>query len=197
MPDAIHYPYGEEPKRLQAGENLTAYRVGRYYSLTLPQYSREATEIIRMVATAHWERSDGAWHVHASHHQTLQRAMDQVAVIPGMDRAPGPRRATVDTQVATRPQRSLIPADADFEVGQILTYRRKPVAVERLGAPFMADSRNAKWGKPELAGKMVRYAYHHPASQEEVHAWERTLEDRRQALEVEQLIDEATPEPEF
>lgn len=193
MPEPI--PYGQEPARLLAGKHLIAYRFGSHYSIELPVFNREAVEIIRMVPTAHWERSDGAWYVRTSRHEALQKAMDRIAAIPGMDRAPGQRHGA-DTEAAAKPavkpQRTLILADTPCEIGQIMTYRRKPVAVEHLGRPFMADARYAKWGKPELCGAMVRYASHHPASPEEIAAWDRKLEERRLAAE-----ETAAPEPEF
>lgn len=199
MPEAI--PYGQEPAVLRAGENLIAHRTGRYYSLTLPEYSREATDIIREVATAFWERSDGAWRVRASRHETLQKAMDRIAAIPGMDKAPVSYRPTDASDILRKPvataQKTLILADTPCEIGQILTYRRKAVAVEHIGRAFTADSRYAKWGKPELCGKLVRYATHHPASAEEIAAWEQTLEERGRAVEPAQDHAEAAAEPEF
>ncbi|WP_411839675.1 hypothetical protein [Paracoccus sp. ME4] len=197
MTDAM--PHEAEPKILRAGEHLIAHRMARYYALLLPVYSPEATAIIKGVPGAHWERSDGAWHVRASNHQTLQRAMDRIAAIPGMDRAARPGRATATgvgaAQAGRSTQRTLVLADIPCEVGQILSYRRKPVAVEHVGRAFMADSRYAKWGKADLCGRMVRFASHHPASADEIAAWERVLEERARVVEPDRDHVEAVDEP--
>jgi hypothetical protein len=73
--------------------------------------------------------------------------------------------------------RTLVRLDDGIAAGTILSVKKGPAMVERMGAPFVGEPKYARWGKPELVGSMLRYAYHRPATEAEIELAAEACED--------------------
>lgn len=201
-----HVPYGQEPERIDIAPDVYAVKLGLYYHIKFP-YNREAVEVMRMVATAHYAREMNGWAARQARHEDIRKALIKIDEILGPDRhaaREARERAAAEKGAKpakpAKPQRVIVPVEDGVKAGQVLEIKKKHVTVERLGAPFTADSRYARWGKPEMVGAIVRYAYHRPSTEAEIEAFRQEQLEAQEA-EVpepdpdEDTSDQLTPEP--
>lgn len=159
---------GETPDRIYAAKDIYAIRTGRNYQLVFP-FSREAVAIVKSIPTAHFVPEMRGWSVQANRFRELDAGLQR------LHRALEPRPssdARSSTGVGAQARdRTLMPVSADLSVGCILPLKGAHVTVLGFGKPFVADQRYSAWGRPELAGAQVRYAYHRPATDAEIASW--------------------------
>ncbi|MBW3243326.1 hypothetical protein KUV57_11520 [Epibacterium sp. DP7N7-1] len=169
-----HVPYGQEPERIDISPDVYAIKIGLYYHITFP-YSQEAVNIMRKVATAHFSPEMKGWAARGSRHEDIREALGEIsktlnanrnAVSRQRDTYAAKSRSKPDKPV--KPQRVLVPIEDGLRAGDVLELKKKHITVERLGTPFTADSRYARWGKPEMVGSLVRYAYYRPSTEAEI-----------------------------
>lgn len=161
-------PYGAEPVLLDAGKGIIAHKLHRHYTLRFP-FCREGTEIVRSLPTARWSPAGGGeWSIDAFQYRGLRKAMLRIASLLPDTKIAKTQSGNLDIKVTVLLERGLI-------CGDLLHYKRKPVIIDRLGSPFLADARWARHAKGELVGKQVRYAYCHSASPAEI----ALIEERR------------------
>ncbi|WP_027234300.1 hypothetical protein [Leisingera caerulea] len=182
-------PIGQEPERIDVAEDVYAVKTGLFYHIAFP-YHPQAPDIMRSVKTAYFVPETKGWTARIIRHQDIYHALCKIDALLPADRHEKRRAREAATagesgqrkagkKPAARQQRILVLASDDVCETQILEVKGKHVTVERLGTPFMADRKFAKWGKPELVGKLVRYAYHRPSTEAEIeaHHMERASED--------------------
>lgn len=148
-----------EDKEIRMSERVYATLLHRHYKVEFP-FTKEAVDRMRLCPTAFWERSLG-WSVSAHKADALRAALTD---IEGICKAQG-----VDTNARDTPlKRSVILHNVDQAAPPFLEGEKGLEKVVRLGAPFVASRALAKSTGLKISGKMVRYAYHRPASEIEL-----------------------------
>lgn len=166
-------PIGQEPERIEIAEDVYAVHCGTHYHIAFP-YHPKAPEIMRSVWTAHYVPETRAWSARISRYADIEDALRKINQLLPADRdmKPKARRASAAAgqKQPARRNRVLVSVSDDVAEGSVLEIGGKHVTVEHIGVPFTADRKFARWGKAELVGKLVHYAYHRPSTEAEIEA---------------------------
>ena len=177
MPETFQAPAGrtEIPDRIEVAARVHAIRNRSHYVLSFPWHP-EAPGLVRQWVSAHWHKPSGGWLMDAHRHETVRKALEEVAALlrdrgveidAPMEGKAGNSGAAANGAAA--PARIKVPDDGTVTAGSVLETDAGWLVVERLGASFIAGS-GGRNGRAASPGKLMRYAYHRPATEAEIEA---------------------------
>ena len=162
----------------------------RHYTAQFP-YDKDAVDIIRMSVGAHYAPESGGWQLRAGYPGRVERVLEEIDDLlrrKGINTDADPAEKP-DRGAPVKMDRTIVRLEDGVLAGAVINVKKGPVMVERLGSPFIGDGKYARWGKPELVGATLRYAYHRPATEAEIQI-AAEIRDRKEEPDT-------NPEPEF
>ena len=177
MPETIQAPAAGDaiPDRIDVAARVFATRNRTHFVLSFPWHP-EAQALVRQWVSAHWHKPSGGWLMDAHRHEAVRKALEEVSVLlreRGVEvDAPEPRAPTHPGRAAAGaagPSRIKVADDGTVTAGSLLETGAGWLVVERLGASFIAGS-GGRNGRAASPGKLMRYAYHRPATEAEIEA---------------------------
>ncbi|ETX13649.1 hypothetical protein OCH239_09275 [Roseivivax halodurans JCM 10272] len=172
---------GREPTHIEIAPDVRAWKVGRSYHIAFP-YHPEAKRVMDGLDSAYWAPAAHCWIAGANRHGEIEAALRRIDAILGPDRHV--RRQAREAAAPGKLARTLVPVDDGLEAGQVRQIDGRHVTVERFGREFPAGRGFRRAGRPELDGKMICYAYHRPATDAEIEAFEAQRDEGDPDLEM-------------